>query len=568
MLRPVLAAGCGLLCTLLFLPPVAAGPSSDDPVLRRLDPQLRRMVEFGPPAPGSHLVTLVFATADERLRAQEALPDDVVPVAWARGYLEVRAPIERFYELASIDGVLALDEPVRAEPAGGQVITEGFDTIFLTNWHAEGLTGAGVRVAVFDTGFAGYEDLLGTELPDNVETYFFDEDWQDSVHGTACAEIIHDIAPDAELVFYQTDTNARFLMVMEDIIARREPIVSHSAGFPSLYPADDSSDISESVNEAAADNTVWVNAGGNAARRTWGGTLTDIDNDGILELEGMEDIPINDAGGILAVQFRWEDLWRNATIDMDIVLYNDAGVECDRGDRPQEGAGNIPYESASCSGSPDGGTLNILGVGGRPAVGVRSWLFSQANIPSSYRNGVGSIGVPSDASGALSVGAHRWDSEDIAGYSSRGPTDDGRIKPDVAAPSNISTVSYGQTGYSGSSASAPHAAGLAALLRQAYPWLPPSEIRALMERWTLDLGEPGKDNDYGAGILMVDAPPDEIEEPTPSPEPVVDEPPVVDEEGAGCSGCQGSSGQFSAQILMVGLPLSLIFGRRRMSTAA
>jgi hypothetical protein len=60
----------------------------------------------------------------------------------------------------------------------------------------------GVKVCVLDVGFKDYQDLLGTELPESVTTRSFTDEGDieaDEVHGTACAEIVHDMAPDAEL---------------------------------------------------------------------------------------------------------------------------------------------------------------------------------------------------------------------------------------------------------------------------------------------------------------------------------------------------------------------------------
>ncbi|MEZ5257440.1 MAG: S8 family serine peptidase [Ilumatobacteraceae bacterium] len=54
--------------------------------------------------------------------------------------------------------------------------------------------------------------------------------------------------------------------------------------------------------------------------------------------------------------------------------------------------------------------------------------------------------------GVLAVGAiDPVGSESIADYSSRGPTNDGRIKPDVAADSGLSTSVYGSAGFRGTS---------------------------------------------------------------------------------------------------------------------
>ena len=72
-------------------------------------------------------------------------------------------------------------------------------------WQTAGIRGQGVKVAVLDTGFRGYREQLGKVLPRTVtaRSFRFDHDLEarDSNHGVMCAEIIHVIAPDAELLF-------------------------------------------------------------------------------------------------------------------------------------------------------------------------------------------------------------------------------------------------------------------------------------------------------------------------------------------------------------------------------
>ena len=70
-------------------------------------------------------------------------------------------------------------------------------------WHAAGFTGAGVKVAILDLGFDGLDDVPADDLPADVLEMAFDSDGiidRLTDHGTQMAEIIHDIAPDSELV--------------------------------------------------------------------------------------------------------------------------------------------------------------------------------------------------------------------------------------------------------------------------------------------------------------------------------------------------------------------------------
>ena len=97
----------------------------------------------------------------------------------------------------------------------------------------------------------------------------------------------------------------------------------------------------------------------------------------------------------------------------------------------------------------------------------------------------GSIGTPGSAEDVITVGALDKDSG-IAVYSSQGPSEEGRIKPNVAfVGSNVMSVEAnsgtGYTDMSGTSMATPGAAGVAALMYQANPDLSPFDIRNIMQ---------------------------------------------------------------------------------------
>ena len=80
----------------------------------------------------------------------------------------------------------------------------------------------------------------------------------------------------------------------------------------------------------------------------------------------------------------------------------------------------------------------------------------------------------------------------------------GLIKPDVSAPGNGTTSTINGTGYgsfSGTSGATPHVGGTCALLLSVNPNLTPSEVSMILQTTSVEKGDPGKDNRYGAGRI-------------------------------------------------------------------
>jgi serine protease AprX len=119
----------------------------------------------------------------------------------------------------------------------------------------------------------------------------------------------------------------------------------------------------------------------------------------------------------------------------------------------------------------------------------------------------GSLDSPADVDSVISVGALSGDLS-IAGFSSRGPTSDGRIKPDCVAQGVYDAVPaiYGMDSISywygsGTSFSTPLVAGLCALIKQTHPDDPPGAARGrLLASCGFVPGQSAIDNTFGRGL--------------------------------------------------------------------
>ena len=84
-------------------------------------------------------------------------------------------------------------------------------------------------------------------------------------------------------------------------------------------------------------------------------------------------------------------------------------------------------------------------------------LFVTIGDALEYENAAGSVFKPVTSPSALAVGAVSWVNDAWEPYSSVGPTIDGRVKPDLAAPSAVTSAIYDPDPFFGTSSAAPHA---------------------------------------------------------------------------------------------------------------
>ncbi|MBI3969634.1 MAG: fibronectin type III domain-containing protein, partial [Chloroflexi bacterium] len=377
-------------------------------------------------------------------------------------------------------------------------------------WHAAGLTGTGVKIAVIDGDFAGYTDRIARgDLPaslipmDLTGGNFVAGDG----HGTAVAEIVHEMAPDAQLFLVNIDTTTQLGAAKDCLAAKGVSVINHSVGWLYHGPGDGTGAVNEIVNDAVAKGILWVNSAGNAAQMHWAGNWTDGDGDRFLEFSsGFETQAVTlIAGESITVGLRWNDAWGTACNDYDLYLL-DATLNTSA-----PVASSID-DQTTCSADPVevfqyrpavSGTYYLI-VHRWQADGLASFDLITFGHNLQYRVSANSLLHPADnaSSGMISVGAVNWQSPtSVESFSSRGPTTDGRVKPDLSAFDGVSNATFNT--FYGTSASSPYVAGAATLAMGRYPSLTPAQLKTYLQGRSIDLGETGADNVFGTGRLSL-----------------------------------------------------------------
>lgn len=429
----------------------------------------------------------------------------LVPLAVIEQYESPDAQQTVLDELAALEHVRNIKLTTFMAPLS-TIEGEGVEVTGAAAWHEQDYRGQGVKVGVLDYGFDGYKNLLDDELPAAVTVESFSRfgaaDEAGTPHGTAVGEIIHELAPDATLYFACIDGYASsFANGARWLADQGVQIINHSGGFPD-GPFDGSNPEDELVDEIAARGILWINAAGNDGDAHWRGMFSDTDNDGFHNFPPDDDnfLPVY---GMRGVQLHW---WANPGEDYDVYVFDEFGFEIASSLDDQK-AGVPPVEITERFSSILGMVYYVAIKAEQEARPVILDLFvSNGEIYADVTIREYSVANPATARSALAVGATWWRNDKLLPYSSGGPTSDGRIKPDIAAPSEVRNRSYSPETFGGTSAAAPHIAGVAALVLGRYPEMTTEELRNYLLNHTQDLGAAGADNEYGYGRVALPNP--------------------------------------------------------------
>ncbi len=477
-------------------------------------------------------------------------------------------------EVLSVNPARIVKSTGTLKPLVGSVTTEGVTASGLDPYHSLGANGSGAIIAVIDGGFQGWAALQTSgDWPPTARLRRFEVSgstvtdcavgtcttFEASLHGAACVEIAYDTAPGATFLVYKTTTVGEWyqaLLHASDAALNGTgvaDVVSASLGAPLDGIGDGSNcpaiwgtpcgTIAEASEIARSRGTFVVNAAGNARIDHWGGVYTPSSGDANIHTWSGTNAQVNYFGNgsnsawCIPNGFRvtgelfWDD-WTNVNHDYDLELHEfSSSTGWNR--RAQSiyaqngGSGQQPQEYISWTASSNYNACGSgLGVYGfkviRYSAATNRNLQFFASYDLNYRVPARSLGFPADSANVFAVGALTVsDGTSQAYYSGEGPrlgpggTLTGATYPKIDGTSfaSVSTVSYGASGFAGTSAATPHAAGVAAVLTQLRIEKPvergsqPAGLQRAMELVAQDgdndLGTAGQDTVYGWGRLRL-----------------------------------------------------------------
>lgn len=503
-------------------------------------------------------------------------------------------PPPRLAEVAAVAGVRSvwqLRAPVVRTPEGqcegGAAISEGLAQLQVDDARAAfGLRGGGQTVGVLSDSYdvaagaatAALDDVLSGDLPGRAGTCSDQQLPVDVLaegpadggdEGRAMLQIVHDLAPHADLSFATAFESEESFAENIERLARSTAeggagagvIVDDVAWFEEPYFQD--GPIAVAIENVAAEGVSYFSAAGNdnlfdgsdeiasweaPAFRDSGGCPETIEK--LAGFKGTHCMDFDpgagsdrtfaitvEAGELLTVDLQWAEPWFGVGTDLDAFLLSEAGkllaasieenANASGTQRPVE---ILQWENSS----PVEKTvrLSVNRFSGAAAPRLKFILLQNGGgvTATEYEESSGgdvvgpAIYGHAGAAGAIAVAATPFNnSAKIERYSSRGPVThyfgpvDGTTpaaalgspevlaKPDLAATDCGATTFFasllaGVWRFCGTSAAAPHAAAVAALVRQAKPTLPEQQVRSALADTAVPVGTFTADA-AGAGLL-------------------------------------------------------------------
>jgi hypothetical protein len=453
--------------------------------------------------------------------------------AESKSFIRVKVPLRLMRTLAQHPQIRSLRFPRRPIPLSIGLGTYVSESVHLTNADSlqqENLTGNAVKVAVLDMGFNGLQNTMNAgELPSSTAKILLpgQSTLENGInHGVAVSEQVMDMAPGASLYCIMVGDETDFENAVDTIRAKNIKIVNHSVGWALDGYYDDTGPIDSLVNFSHdKDSVFWAVASGNEAQRHWRGKWTDADHDSLLEFQtGAESLQIITSsltdGNPVEVYLNWNQ-YTNTLTDLDLYVYDKNNKLIESSTYPQLSPPYyIPgeYVAFPCSSSQTPYKIKVKKKAGPVLADTFDITIFSPDADLLNATPGSSMMEPADAHGAFTVGAvstNNWvlSSPAIEPFSSRGPTNDNRMKPDITAPDSTSTWTYLVSDPTvgaarGTSYSSPVVAGAAALFKQKYSGITMKMIADSLRAMVKSVGTTSADSaKFGAGLLYVYLPP-------------------------------------------------------------
>ena len=321
---------------------------------------------------GERIQVQVVTTPDKLENATKVIEDaggEVTGVGQGDALIQGWLPIQSLEIVAAnpqVDYLRLPEQVTTLDLEAGTQTTEGLAVINGPAWHSAGYQGAGIKVAIIDTGFQGYPGLLGSDLPGSVTVKNFVDGETDpqvngtTIHGTACAEIVYDIAPQATIYLAKVGTNIDLQEAVTWAKSNSVDVISTSLVWYNLTPGDGTGYFTNMVQDARNNGILWATAAGNDREAHWGGAFNDSNGDTYHEFNGTQfinyfgpgngDAFLINPGFNFRVFLRWDD-WTNHNQDYDLLLLRYNGSSWDTvassTNRQNGGAGQTPTEFAA-----------------------------------------------------------------------------------------------------------------------------------------------------------------------------------------------------------------------------
>ena len=528
-------------------------------------PGIARIQATPLPTEAGRVVLDVRAQVSEGLLAElRALGADVVSSHPAFDEVRIRVNLESIESIAALAAVRFIqprqegltnrdDSAVRdagLAAASGGAASQGDQTHLAAVMRARyGVDGSGVKIGVLSDGVFGLAASqasgdLGpvTVLPGQAGS---------GAEGTAMLEIIHDLAPGADLYFATAFNGiASFAQNVQALRAAGCDIIVDDVSYPEESPFQDGqtytsptngAKVIQAVKDVVASGALFFSAAGNSGRKnagwsgTWEGDFVDAGPSvAPLPLGRLHQFGGGQVDNILLAAgvsntLHWSDPLGGSANDYDLIRIDQNGFVADLSTNTQNGDDD-PYETVT-AGSP-GDRLVVVKFAGAPRFlhlsarrGRLSLSTDGAIVGHPATTAVNSFAVA--ATRAQRPGPHPAPfngSNRVETFSSDGPrriffteggaaitpgnvsSSGGQVlsKPDFAAADGVTVTGHGgfSTTFFGTSAAAPHVAALAALIKSAHPGFSASAIRGALVAGVIDVETPGLDQDSGLGIVI------------------------------------------------------------------